>query len=254
MQQNSTDVIAVLDADFLMYYCCHNKKGEQEKTLEMVLATADDFIRSIFNDVKATHYIGALTIGKCFRYVVYPDYKAGRWKLEKPKYFNELRDHLIASWGFIHYLGLEADDIVNISKNYYYDNTIVVSNDKDLIGLIGRFYNPIKKEFHENTEEVSNKNFWTSMITGDSTDNVKGLEGKGKVYAKEIFDEYQEFNEGLMAITLNHYIMQYGEYEGIDKFYRNYMALKILDEPKYDFIVPEPIEYRKDIEIKELFN
>ena len=66
------------------------------------------------------------------------------------------------------------------------------------------------------------------MIIGDSTDNIKGLEGKGKAFADKLLINIDD-EESLRTTVFEEYINQYGEYKGIEKFYQNYKCLKIMD-------------------------
>lgn len=117
-----------------------------------------------------------------------------------------------------------------------------VSIDKDILNLQGLNYNWKKGEFLTVTEESAKTYFWLSMITGDSIDNIKGLPNKGIKY----FNKLLEDNLGvpIESLVFNEYIQHFGEYQGIKEFYKNYISLKILSQ-KEDFIVPEPVEFKK---------
>ena len=73
------------------------------------------------------------------------------------------------------------------------------------------------------------------MITGDSTDGIKGIEGRGEVFAAKLFMEVlskikdTEIESALRTATLNAYIDKYGESQGIFEFQKNYRLLKMLE-------------------------
>jgi 5'-3' exonuclease len=161
--------LSIIDADFLMYVCCHNKvDSETTKSLSDVINHAEEIISNILSYTKAENYIGCLTVGKCFRYDFYPEYKANRSKLDKPLYFEELRNYLIEEKKFIFHVGLEADDMISILNTYHkdtYDITIV-STDKDLQQIPGSHFNPVKFERTDVDKRNANIKLWGQVITG----------------------------------------------------------------------------------------
>ena len=239
--------IALIDADFLPFFCCHCKKlenGELEvKTLEDCIYLVDKFIANILEAVKATHCVLAITNKKCFRYQIYEDYKANRKYGEPLLYFEETRDYLINKTNVIKDTLTEADDIVVCFRNYLNNleiDNIIVALDKDIINCTaGEFYNPKKGEFLTTSKEEANKNFKYSLITGDSVDNIKGIPGKGIKFA----EQYLQDAENCTGDILDAYIDHFGEDEGIEQFYLNYKMLKILDKPAYGF---NPADYELD--------
>lgn len=237
--------IALIDADFIPYICCHVKEKEHElypagKPFWQICNDIDSYIVNLLNEVSANHYIGAITKGKCFRYDIYPEYKANR-KDKTPMPFIKLaKDYMMEQWKFISYPDLEADDIVNIIKSYYGNElSFIISPDKDLLALEGVNYNPNKKEWKTVEKPEALHKFWTSVITGDTADNIKGIPGKGPAYVKKISEKEPLFAYNVLCEYINHF----GEHIGIEEFYKNYKCLKILE--KYEgFDVPEPIEFK----------
>ncbi len=242
---------ALVDADFLIYLVCHNKKdSEHIKSLDECKQQVDECISSIMLSTKATHYICFLTIGKNFRYSIFKDYKANRKKLEKPLYFKEIRDYLISDYKAISHPDLESDDMCLITRNNV-SNSFIVSNDKDLLMLEGIHYNPNKELWVETSEQQAEYYFWTSVITGDNSDGIKGIPGRGIKYAQKFLGEDTiEY----AAKVLMGYVVEMGDELGIQEFYKNYMCLKIKDKWE-GFVVPEPIEWKIttiiDAEFKE---
>jgi 5'-3' exonuclease len=90
---------------------------------------------------------------------------------------------------------LEADDVIAwLSKNLKGRN-VIISMDKDLLQLISEtttFYHPQKKimitlnNFEEEVGVSKDSFVLYKSILGDSSDNVKGFEGYGKVKAKKL--------------------------------------------------------------------
>ncbi len=228
---NTKEVVGIWDIDFIPYYVCHNKT-DIPKTLDYCKELTDDFIRNINNAIGATKFVGCLTVGKCFRYRIYPEYKANR-KYKFDKEYQELmsgvKEYLITKYN-CNYLKdeLEADDLVRIfAKQLSTDYTpVIISPDKDILFLEGKHYNPKTNKWFITTKEEANESFWKSMIIGDTADNIKGIPGMGKAAADKVF-------EGIKtppARVLKNYIEHFGEDVGIEEYYKNYKCLYIMDK------------------------
>lgn len=129
---------------------------------------------------------------KSFRHSVYPEYKAHRKDKPKPKFLKVVRniiDNLDYPQKRVN--GLEADDIQGILATTDRDKYVIVNNDKDMLTIGGVLvYNPDKMDFPEYTSwDVASRNLWTQILTGDPTDNYKGIPGCGPVKAAKILDE-----------------------------------------------------------------
>lgn len=241
--------IALWDIDFLPYYVCHNKKldnGEvEEKSLNDCKQLTDDFITTVNLTINADYFIGCLTVGKCFRYNIYPEYKANRKYSDKPKHFDAIKEYLITKYNCNYNHNLEADDLVVIYKNQLVDHEcIIISPDKDILMLEGKHYNPRINTWVYTNKQEANKHFWKSMITGDSVDNIKGLPGKGEKFADNLFKALGIDVEYYTPV-FNEYLSHFGEFKGIEEFYKNYRCLNILD--KWDGIeLPRLINIEKE--------
>lgn len=223
------EIRGVYDADFIPFIVCHNRKGEEEKSLEECMLQCDDLIANINSAINCTTFVGFLTKGKCFRYNIYPEYKGNRKYLEMPKYMNEIKDYLISKYHFVFNPSYEADDFVLSYKTKNKDvNCIIISPDKDILNLEGNHYNPRVAEFIHTNKEEAEKYFWRSMMVGDTADNIKGIKGIGPVAADKIISEVGLF-DSLRTTIMNKYCEIYGEREGIRQFYVNYYCLKIVD-------------------------
>lgn len=121
-----------------------------------------------------------------FRLKVDPQYKANRINSPKPVYYQDIRDYMVKFWGAEIVEGMEADDIVAMLQT---EDTVIVSGDKDLLQVPGYHYNPQKPDLGVYKVGVAEaaRNFYTQMLAGDATDNIKGL---GAV-PEEIVQEYE---------------------------------------------------------------
>lgn len=125
---------------------------------------------------------------------------------------------------------------------------VLCAVDKDLLQSIsGKHFNytyRIKEESknkpkEELTDDDFNKGWWVKttideaitfkwiqMIMGDTTDGIKGIEGKGIKYATKVYsDEGRTFQD----ICLQEYINKYGLSQGVFEFQKNYRLLHLLD-------------------------
>lgn len=231
--------LSIIDGDFIPFYVCHNKvvNGEkQDKSLEDCKKLTDDLIKHINKAVNAEEMIGCLTVGKCFRYQVYPEYKANRKYKFDPKYqelMSGVKEYLITDYGFVYDKDrFEADDLVRIYKDIYTNiskgyEAIIVSPDKDILYLEGTHFNPKTNKRVVTSKEQASYYFWTSMICGDITDNIKGIIGIGLKGAEKLLSEASV--DDYRAIVLQAYCKNYGEDVGIKEFYKNYRCLHMED-------------------------
>ena len=255
MKETLLKRIALIDADFIPYYVCHNKKNEQgivvAKTLEECEKLADELISTILAMTKATHYMMCFTIGKCFRYHINPYYKSNR-KHEPISHLKEIKQYLIDEYEGIGDSYYEADDIVATLKKRLGNEAFIVSPDKDILNLAGTHYNAKKNEWKTTDDSEAESYFWRSMIIGDSADGIKGIPGKGPAYANKIFEEH--LGVPMSAIVLQEYINHFDEYEGIAEFHKNYMCLKIIDESEqmnFELKLRE-VEVKEDPKLNEI--
>ena len=79
--------------------------------------------------------------------------------------------------------GQEADDALGIAQT---EDTIICSIDKDLLMIPGRHYNFVKDEFQEVTNDSGMRHFYMQCLTGDRSDNIKGIEQIGPKKAEKI--------------------------------------------------------------------
>lgn len=236
--------IALIDADGLIYivaYCKQKRDGNgmpllndlghpdyEYKTLEQCLEAMDDIIKNILLATNSEEYLLFLTVGKNFRYKIYPEYKANRKYSDKPEHFDAIKSYLIDHYGAVHHPDLEADDLCLIYRNAM-PGSFICSPDKDMLGLEGTHYNYSKGTWHTVSETEAYTNFWSSMITGDTADNIKGIPGKGPAFVKRILSDTtsSETDLTLMDMVFREYIAKFGEGEGISEFNKNYQVLKI---------------------------
>jgi 5'-3' exonuclease len=241
-------MIGLIDADFIPYFVCYNKQDEPEKTLDEAISSANSYLQGLLNGTSVEEFNLFFTVGKNFRYEIYPEYKANRIGKEKPPFFDEVKTYLINEYKGIHGYNLEADDLLVIYKNKYIEDRVsyvVISTDKDITNLFGVNYDIKNNVINAVTQDYADRYFWKSMICGDTADNIKGLPGKGPVFADKLFLNIDDV-ESYRNLVLNEYITKFGEENGINEFYVNYKCLKIKDSY-------EGIEFLEPIKSTEVY-
>lgn len=183
-------MIALIDGDVVAYRCaasCEpNKSGKNEREpLELAIARADELIYRILDTCQCQEYRVFLSGSENFRYSLYPEYKANRSKLPKPQWLEQVRAFLVKEWDASVCSGYEADDGIGIAAQ---GDFVICSNDKDLRTIPGEHYNFVNDTFEQVDDLTAKYNFWYLMLVGDPSDNIKGVEGIGKVKAPRILN------------------------------------------------------------------
>lgn len=219
MQKLSDRKVCLIDADSLLYF----EMGKD--TLEEAIEGLNERVLSILETCDTDSYLGYLTEGKCFRYDIYPEYKARRKLSVKNEIFFQLRDYSIETLKFRSVKKLEADDVVSFLGNNY-ENTVICSPDKDVLKQCsGVHYNYQKAEYVTTTTEDVQRFLWVQTLMGDNTDNIKGIPGVGVKTAENWVKNRDKNIEGFV---LSKYIEYYKDsHTGIVEFYKNYLLVKL---------------------------
>jgi 5'-3' exonuclease len=154
--------------------------------LENCLQMVKTSLENTLNVVGAKEY--KLYIGgrRNFRDDIYSDYKANRDAVPKPKYYRDIRDYLVAKWGAVVCEGIEADDAVaTLATELGSNKSIIVGVDKDLDQIPGRHYNWVDGRSYTVTPREGLRFFYEQLLSGDTTDNIPGIDGIGPVKASK---------------------------------------------------------------------
>lgn len=193
---------ALIDADLIAYRCAASAELEP---LETVFSRIDYLLDTIMTESKATDFKMALSGDSNFRKSIYPEYKANRATLVRPAWLVDAKQYLVSKYNAETQEDCEADDLLGVWQCVG-DDTIICSLDKDLHMIPGKHYsweitgkNWIKPaSLSHITSYEGCYNFYHQLITGDPTDNVKGVVGSGKVAAKntlsDLISEQDMFN------------------------------------------------------------
>lgn len=125
---------------------------------------------------------------KYFRHDIYPEYKAQRRDLERPQALNDVIAYLKDKYKYLEVAGLEADDLMGIyATGTLLTNPVIVSIDKDMQTVPAKFFNPDKmRRALKINLAIANTLMFKQAMTGDSTDNFRGIPGTGPAKAEKI--------------------------------------------------------------------
>ena len=176
-------MIALIDGDIVAYrVSCSCDEDDDE---EFVLCKVEDAIDDIVFKTGVENFRVFLTGKDNFRKTIYPEYKAQRPK-EKPYWLQKVRDHLVEVFKAEVCDGQEADDMLGIVQSTSPEPTIICTIDKDLLMIPGNHYNFVKDEFATVTDEEGLRHFYMQCLTGDRSDNIKGIPGVGPKKAERV--------------------------------------------------------------------
>jgi len=176
---------------------------------------------------------------------IYPEYKAHRADIDKTEYFRQIDilKELLSAIG-VYQLKLpnrEADDcIAYVCEDI--NNTLIISEDKDLLQLIAEYTHLYKREeiwtpqvFQEEFEFDIHLYPLYLALMGDKSDNIKGAEGIGPVKAKKLI---KAFGNDLLdiAITSDQTLLQL--LKKVDKELLKF-NLKLIDLKQTERLNPE---------------
>ena len=144
-------------------------------------------LNKILKDTGAEDFKFYLTGSENYRKDVLPSYKGNRADTRKPLILKPLKDWMIEVYKAVLREPFEADDLMGIRGSDGND-TIIVSEDKDLKTIPCRFFNPAHPEDGIITISESDADlmFLTQVLTGDAVDNYKGCPKIGPVKAQQI--------------------------------------------------------------------
>ena len=132
---------------------------------------------------------------------MFPDYKSNRAGTRKPTCYRALREYILENYETYLRPKLEADDILGIlmtNDKIVKGDKVMVTEDKDLMGVPGKLYNTNKPDegVVDIDEHEANYYFLFQVLVGDTADGYKGCPGIGPVKAPKVLipsDEEKDF-------------------------------------------------------------
>ena len=166
---------------------------------------------SVVTSEKPKYLVCVFDAGKhTFRHNLFADYKGTRGPMPEDLHsqLNDLKE-LLHAMGILtlEQSEIEADDIVGTLTRKFNEEFILISGDKDLLQLVNENTTVwltqkgitnvlkvtpevLKSEFNIEPYQVIE----LKAIMGDSSDNIPGVAGIGKVGASKLIDEYQNLD------------------------------------------------------------
>ena len=199
----------LIDGDLFCYRCAASAELEEADIAKYYV---DRLLDECITSCNANEYQFYLTGSGNFRYQIYPEYKANRLTSVKPRHLEVLREYLMIDHKAIMSDGCEADDLMGRDQDKETGTTTIVSLDKDMLMIPGKHFSwyieggtPTKRWSRPSTfRDMSNidglRHFYTQLLTGDVSDNIKGCAGIGKVRADKILGELNTEREMFDAV------------------------------------------------------
>ena len=171
-----------IDGDILVYQSIWGATSNKD-----IKKKLDQTITNIMSDLQGGNGMIAIKGIGNFRKDIYSPYKGNRKKeltQEEKDFFEYAYNYLKDSWKAVTADDMEADDLLAIWQTK--DPGIIVSIDKDMLQVPGLHYNTRRKDYTNISEEEASLLLHTQVMIGDSTDNIPGLRGIGKVKAAKV--------------------------------------------------------------------
>ena len=159
-----------LDGDIILYSVGF---ASQDDPVEFALKSARSACESVMYDLGASRLHIYLTGAGNYREQVASDYKANRRDTDKPRHYAAIKEYMIDTLGATLVEGQEADDALGIGAVQHGHG--IATLDKDLDGIAGVHYNWKKRSVYYVSPEDADRFFYSQLLTGDSTDNIRGL-------------------------------------------------------------------------------
>lgn len=196
---------ALIDGDNVAIACAWSTEADD---VGICYARIDTMLDGILADTKATEYEVWLSGSSNFRYNIYPEYKGNRIGMARPKWEQEAKQHLQEKWQANVSVGCEADDMLGV-RQYELTDSIICHLDKDMNQIRGLHFNwelwrlgkvIREKQLYTITPEEGDYWFFYQLLVGDSTDNIKGIDGIGPKKAAGILHGCESNQERYEAV------------------------------------------------------
>mgnify|MGYP003638576632 FL=1 len=184
--QHTNKVIGLIDGDVLIYRAINKSEKDNIKPNDAF----DQTLKAIKDETACQEYSLHVSGKGNFRKEIKQTYTVYKGKRkEKPPQFRALKDYIMEKYNPITHDGLEADDTISIEANKYIKENqlyMLITIDKDLKTIGGLFYNLMYNNLIAVSKIDAIEFFHEQLLTGDTVDNIPGIEGIGKVKAGQI--------------------------------------------------------------------
>lgn len=233
--------LAVIDGDSILYGAAFatQRKDELGKVHAEPFTHAIHLVNKSLDSLLAasgcTDYELHLNGKDNFRYAVakYAPYKGNRKPEDKPVNLQYLMKWAEHAPELRQVDGMESDDSATIS---YLEHVaagtpaVLCHIDKDLDQVPGDHYNWNKQRTYNVGSLDGHHSFWQQVLTGDTSDNIVGLEDIGPAWAKDILSEAKSYDEMHQRVA-DFYRADLGRFDGTRRYRENAKLLWMLRSP-----------------------
>lgn len=200
---------ALLDGDI---YAFRPAASAENDSLGIAIYRAEEMIEKTLQETNADSFSIFISGDSNFRKQIYPEYKANRIA-PKPRFLADVKNYFKEKYNAEVAIGCEADDLLGVAQcGVPEGQTIICSIDKDLRMIPGWHYSfeisgkakdtawvrPMEMVYVNPWEAL--KRFYTQLLTGDPTDNIKGAVGIGKQKAEKLLRDCTTEQELLESV------------------------------------------------------
>lgn len=233
----------LIDADSIVYKACFNVV-----TVDEAFEKFNSKLNYIKDDLWSDELHIYLKGVENFRSVDFPLYKANRPKADPASIVPELYAMLEEEEVGIQSDGCEADDLVRTAAHeckHNEDDFVVVAIDKDLFCDPFNYYNPDKSEQFSLTQKEADFNYYSQLLTGDSTDNIKGLHRVGPKTAAKLLSSTNEWKN----LVIREYKERFNkDYEDVLTFVGHLIHIKRNEKDWFDIGFGDFYDRKIDVE------
>jgi hypothetical protein len=236
-----TKLVGLIDADFIKYLVAYDiekmfKHGLKEDAVipyNTIAALTDKRISKIRDDtISNTKEYIFLFSGKTkdnYRSLIasVKKYKGQRTYVEKypgeGEYQCMVERYIEENYNYHKEADLEADDLCVMAHSPL---TYIYSNDKDLSMSPGIHFDVKAKKFTRTTVDGGFRTLMAQTLSGDSVDNIAGMDGIGKIGGPKLV-EAESTCEEAMTMVINTFTAKHGLKDGLDRFVEMYTLVNL---------------------------
>ncbi len=218
-----SETTLLIDGDHALYVACaaveREVRWDEENHVlfsnrEEALSAFDHIIQGKMEALGSEKVWLAFSGSNNFRKKVSPTYKAKRAE-RKPLCYSGAMEEIWKRYKCAKVDGLEGDDLMGIWQTRNGDETIIVSEDKDMRGVPGKLYN--REGLVTITEDQADYFWLLQTLTGDPTDGYPGLPGCGPVKAAKVLHAGADEQGGIPLETLWSRVVEAYKKAGLDE-------------------------------------
>jgi len=193
----------LIDADWLIFSSCCSCEQDirwnsdlhtlhcDERDVHELIDSRVKFYQSATEDDEDV--IMCFTQYPTFRHEIYSEYKANRKNKRKPLALKKVIEQISERYESVSYTGLEGDDVMALlATSKKYPNPIIVSVDKDMRSVPCTLF--AGEDMELITKKKADRHWMKQCLTGDASDNYKGLDKVGPVTAEKILGDLKNLD------------------------------------------------------------